>query len=148
MDARLADLWRRYQRKVTLIGWSLGGVVAREMARRSPDLVGQVITLGSPFADELKAGRAGGLAEIPSKHRVDDWPHSEITKLLPPGENGDLQLYRGNCCLEKALSMRALPNGSAGAQQLAEGPARTHAGESRQCAEIAAEVALLGRKER
>ncbi len=35
---------------VSLIGWSLGGVYAREMARRHPGQVRQVITLGSPFA--------------------------------------------------------------------------------------------------
>jgi pimeloyl-ACP methyl ester carboxylesterase len=148
MDARLADLWRRYQRKVTLIGGSLGGVFAREMARPTPDLVRQVITLGSPFANELKASTAWRLYEIPSKRRVDDWPDRESTKLLP-AEHGNLQPYRRNCFLERALSMRALPDGSAGAQPRAEGPARTHAGESRQSAEIAAaEVALRGRKGR
>jgi pimeloyl-ACP methyl ester carboxylesterase len=47
-DARLLELSERYQRKVSLIGWSLGGVFAREMARRAPHLVRQVITLGSP----------------------------------------------------------------------------------------------------
>jgi pimeloyl-ACP methyl ester carboxylesterase len=36
-------------RPVTLIGWSLGGIFARDLARRSPDSVRQVITLGSPF---------------------------------------------------------------------------------------------------
>ncbi len=36
--------------KVTLIGHSLGGIFAREMAREHPDLINQVITLGSPFA--------------------------------------------------------------------------------------------------
>src|SRR5215469_12977723 len=35
---------------VSLIGWSLGGVYARELARRDPERVRQVITLGSPFA--------------------------------------------------------------------------------------------------
>jgi pimeloyl-ACP methyl ester carboxylesterase len=35
---------------VSVIGWSLGGIYAREMARRRPGLVRQVITLGSPFA--------------------------------------------------------------------------------------------------
>ena len=34
MDPRLAELSRRYLRKVTLIGWSLGGVFAREMESR------------------------------------------------------------------------------------------------------------------
>lgn len=35
--------------KVSLVGWSLGGVLAREIARIIPDCVRQVITLGSPF---------------------------------------------------------------------------------------------------
>ena len=35
--------------KVSLIGWSLGGVFARELGRRFPELVRQIITLGSPF---------------------------------------------------------------------------------------------------
>ena len=39
----------RYGRPVSLIGWSLGGIFARDLARRSPDAVRQVITLGSPF---------------------------------------------------------------------------------------------------
>jgi hypothetical protein len=39
----------RTGRPVSIIGWSLGGVFAREMARQQPGLVRQVITLGSPF---------------------------------------------------------------------------------------------------
>jgi pimeloyl-ACP methyl ester carboxylesterase len=35
---------------VSLIGWSLGGVYARELARQRPELARQVITLASPFA--------------------------------------------------------------------------------------------------
>jgi pimeloyl-ACP methyl ester carboxylesterase len=45
----LEELQRRYDSTVTLIGWSLGGVFARELARRQPDRVRAVITLGSPF---------------------------------------------------------------------------------------------------
>ncbi|MFC0432748.1 triacylglycerol lipase [Kutzneria buriramensis] len=35
---------------VSVIGWSLGGIYARELARDHPELVRQVITMGSPFA--------------------------------------------------------------------------------------------------
>ena len=35
--------------KVSLIGHSLGGIYAREIARMQPDVIHQVITLGSPF---------------------------------------------------------------------------------------------------
>ena len=37
-------------RKVSLVGWSRGGIIAREVAREVPDNVRMVITLGSPFA--------------------------------------------------------------------------------------------------
>lgn len=46
---RLVDLHGRHESKVSLVGWSLGGVYARELARAYPDLVRQVITLASPF---------------------------------------------------------------------------------------------------
>lgn len=49
MGDRLHDLRARYGSPVSVIGWSLGGIYARGMARREPSSVRQVITLGSPF---------------------------------------------------------------------------------------------------
>lgn len=46
----LALLAERTGEPVSLVGWSLGGIFARELARKQPELVRQVITLGSPFA--------------------------------------------------------------------------------------------------
>jgi pimeloyl-ACP methyl ester carboxylesterase len=48
---RLAALHERHGRKVSLVGWSLGGIYARELARAFPDRVRLVITLASPFRD-------------------------------------------------------------------------------------------------
>ncbi len=45
----LDHLRDKHQRPVSLIGWSLGGIFARDLARRSPESVRQVITLGTPF---------------------------------------------------------------------------------------------------
>src|ERR1700740_3508675 len=84
IDARLGGLFQRYSRKVSLIGWSLGGVFAREAARRSSDRVRQGITLGSPFANEPKASNAWRLYEVLSGRQVDDWPDREAMKLPPP----------------------------------------------------------------
>jgi pimeloyl-ACP methyl ester carboxylesterase len=50
LPRRLAALAERTGRPVSLIGWSLGGIYGRELARRRPALVRQVLTLGSPFA--------------------------------------------------------------------------------------------------
>jgi pimeloyl-ACP methyl ester carboxylesterase len=49
--ARLAHLASRRGRRVSLIGWSLGGIYARELARAHPDRVRLVITLATPFRD-------------------------------------------------------------------------------------------------
>src|SRR5207244_6446644 len=46
---RFTALRARHGRKVSLIGWSLGGIYARELARRFPDDVRPVITLASPL---------------------------------------------------------------------------------------------------
>jgi pimeloyl-ACP methyl ester carboxylesterase len=48
---RLAQLRARYQQPVSIVGWSLGGIYARELARRFAADVRQVITLASPFRD-------------------------------------------------------------------------------------------------
>jgi pimeloyl-ACP methyl ester carboxylesterase len=45
---RLMSLARKSGQEVTLVGWSLGGYLAREAARERPDLVQRVITLGTP----------------------------------------------------------------------------------------------------
>jgi len=45
---RVASLARRTSQKVSLIGWSFGGYLARELARERPDLIERVITLGTP----------------------------------------------------------------------------------------------------
>jgi pimeloyl-ACP methyl ester carboxylesterase len=52
---RLRELWIEHGRSVSLIGWSLGGLYARELAKQSPELVRLVVTLGSPFTGHPRA---------------------------------------------------------------------------------------------
>lgn len=49
---RLADLMRERPQDsaYTLVGWSLGGCIAREVARLAPDTVREVITFGTPLS--------------------------------------------------------------------------------------------------
>ena len=47
--ARLRAIHQEEGRAVTVIGWSLGGILARRLAREMPEMVRQVITLGSPI---------------------------------------------------------------------------------------------------
>jgi pimeloyl-ACP methyl ester carboxylesterase len=46
---RIGDWYRERSEPISLVGWSLGGVVARETTRTRPDLVARVITFGTPL---------------------------------------------------------------------------------------------------
>lgn len=50
IKTRLKEVYEENgQQKVSLVGWSLGGIYARELAREFPEMVRDVISLGSPF---------------------------------------------------------------------------------------------------
>jgi pimeloyl-ACP methyl ester carboxylesterase len=59
-------------RKVSLVGWSLGGLYARQLAKMMPKRVRQVVTLGSPFASSPKATNAWRVYEMASGRRAED----------------------------------------------------------------------------
>ena len=59
-------------RKVSLVGWSLGGIYARQLAKQLPDLVRGVITLGSPFACPPQATNAWRVYEFASGMKITD----------------------------------------------------------------------------
>ena len=69
---RLHALCDEHGRKVSIVGWSMGGLFARNLARRAPDAVRQVITLGSPFTGNPRASNAWRLYEAMSGERADD----------------------------------------------------------------------------
>ncbi len=68
----LRELNETSGRKVSIVGWSLGGVYARQLAKMEPDLVRSVITLGSPFAAGPKSTNAWRVYEIASGRRADE----------------------------------------------------------------------------
>lgn len=51
-------------RRISLVGQSLGGIYAREIARRVPHRIRQVITLGSPFGSADGTGTNPGVARL------------------------------------------------------------------------------------
>lgn len=79
---RLADRVRERQaasgKPVTLIGWSLGGYLSREVARDLPEIVDRVITMGSPTVGGPKYTAA---APFFRKRGMDlDWIEQEVSK--------------------------------------------------------------------
>jgi len=69
---RLRELRARTGRSVSLIGWSLGGILAREMAKRAPQDVRLVVTMGSPFAGGGRASNVARLFEAVSGRKIVD----------------------------------------------------------------------------
>jgi hypothetical protein len=79
---RILSLSRKAQQEIHIIGWSLGGFLAREIARERPDVVQRVITLGTPVVGGPKytivahAFRRRGIdmdaieAEIEARNRI------------------------------------------------------------------------------
>ena len=78
------DLNEEHGRKISIIGWSLGGIYARQLAKMMPERVRSVITLGSPFAGHVKATNAWRIYEMASGHSADDDAHMGGSIAAPP----------------------------------------------------------------
>lgn len=79
---RFASLYERHGRKLSIIGHSLGGVYAREIARAAPERVRQVITLGSPVF-----GRPAATSNAAPLYRLLSSRHSERARGVAPDED-------------------------------------------------------------
>ena len=74
LRSRLAEIHQSTGRKVSIVGWSLGGVYARDLALHAPEMVRYVVTLGSPFANDVRATNATRLYEALSGETVGSDP--------------------------------------------------------------------------
>ena len=85
MLARIDELFERYgQRRISLVGWSLGGLYARQLAKIAPDRVRCLISLGSPFAGSPKSTNAWRTYEIASGCKVEDQDLLDTLVEAPP----------------------------------------------------------------
>ena len=82
--ARVKELRRQHGRRVSLIGWSLGGLYAREFAKEAADDVRSVITLGTPFTGHPKATNAWRLYEFATGHKIGAPEIHEPLRAPPP----------------------------------------------------------------
>ena len=72
-----------HDRPIVIVGWSLGGLYAREYARYYAANVRAVITLGTPFSGHPKQNNVWRLYEWVANHKVDDPPIPRITDKPP-----------------------------------------------------------------
>jgi pimeloyl-ACP methyl ester carboxylesterase len=83
---RLLDIHARSGEKVVLVGWSLGGVFARELAKLHPEAVAKVITMGSPFSGDRRANNVWRIYEMITGHSVEAPPVVTELSIKPPVE--------------------------------------------------------------
>ncbi|MBE7938973.1 MULTISPECIES: alpha/beta hydrolase [Ramlibacter] len=106
--ARVRALHEDTGRKVSLVGWSLGGIYAREIARREPRSVRQVITLACPFAAVVQGNHAGTVYRLLNRERA-RVPADMQARLRQPPPVPSSSIYSRSdgivswrACLEKA----------------------------------------------
>lgn len=88
LRARVTQLAEGSGRRVSLVGWSLGGLYAHELARRVPGSIRQVLTLGSPVRLARRHGRA-------TSQLFDRYSHLNVAPSLVPrpwSEAGQLRV--------------------------------------------------------
>jgi pimeloyl-ACP methyl ester carboxylesterase len=78
---QVIDTWQVTGKKVSLVGWSLGGIYARELAKELPHCVRNVITLGTPFAGSHESTNAWHLYQLVSGRDI----HREVEQFDLPG---------------------------------------------------------------
>lgn len=85
LTEKLEEIYKEHGQEVTLIGWSLGGVYARQIAKEKPEMVRQVITLGSPFRGIAEPNNATWLYNLISNgKRVVDLDKELLEDLPKP----------------------------------------------------------------
>lgn len=107
LEERVIDVFETAQASVTLLGWSLSGIYAREVAKRTNPLVRQVITLGTPFNTEADPGHRcmifkvldgqQGRMSVNIRHRVRQRPPVPFTSLYSKTDG----IVPWELCLEK-----------------------------------------------
>ena len=81
---KLRELYAQHGRSVSVIGWSLGGLYARELAKHSPEMVRLCISMGSPFTGHPRETNAWRLYEFVSGHSIDWHDFHAPLRAAPP----------------------------------------------------------------
>ena len=90
---RLSEIYHRYDQKVTLIGWSLGGLYARELAHAMPETVRSVVTLASPFNNVSEGIGISKLYEFVSGQKINQISPKRIQLLKTPPPVPSTSIY-------------------------------------------------------
>jgi pimeloyl-ACP methyl ester carboxylesterase len=81
---RLRDVHASSGGPISLVGHSLGGIYAREIARTAPEHVRGVVTIGSPFGGDLKSNYVWPMYEIVTGTRISSLPPEFVDRMSEP----------------------------------------------------------------
>jgi pimeloyl-ACP methyl ester carboxylesterase len=106
MLARINDLFECHsRRRISLVGWSLGGLYARQLAKLIPDKVRCLISLGSPFAGSPKSTNAWRTYEIVSGSKIEDQElPAELAEAPPVPTTSIFSRTDGICAWQACLN--------------------------------------------
>ena len=93
-------------RPVSLVGWSLGGIYAREIAKLIPEDVRCVVTLATPFTGSPKETNVWRIYELLSGHSLDDAELLAQVRKPPPVPTTSIfsrtdGVVSWRCCVER-----------------------------------------------
>ena len=103
---RVCEVRERYGQEVVLVGWSLGGIFAREVAKRHPEHIAKVITMGSPFSGTPYGNNAWRLYQLVTGHSVEQPPVDAQLSVKPPVETVALWSARDGVILPRCACGR------------------------------------------
>lgn len=109
LGKRVDEIYEEHGEPITLIGWSLGGVFARQLAKANPYQIRQIITLGSPFRGIMEPNNATWIYNmLPGSKRVVDLDPELLENLPLPAPVPTTAIYTKEdgivpweVCLEK-----------------------------------------------
>lgn len=107
IDRRVDAIRRETGKPVTLVGWSLGGLYAREYAKFATAKVGGVVTMGTPFSGDPRANHAWRLYQLVSGFPVDAPPFPCTREEKPPVPTVALWSARDGVILPECARGRA-----------------------------------------
>ncbi len=86
LSERVQHVHARYGQQVVLVGWSLGGIFAREIAKRHPELVEKVVSMGSPFSHTPYSNNVWRIYQLITGQSVERPPIKADLPAKPPVE--------------------------------------------------------------
>lgn len=98
LEKRIVDLHHKTGKKVSIIGWSLGGIYARHISQHIPEHVRSVITLGTPFSRSMSSGVAVKLYEL-WNDKLQTIPPTIIEKIKKPLPVPYTSIYSKTDCI-------------------------------------------------